>query len=749
MMPRASVRITSDPPPLHPHSFQVVIPIAGETTKGPLFPMYHNNHSQPQWQNNNNSYPPLSTTPARKPTSYDPSTPINVNLSPHPNNMDRARMMRTPSPTPSEQKELSSGAIDWKTLMNWRFWLRREWLWYYVALVIILVITALVTLYHEQIVHWLTPVTQELQKLKFGWLVPIGILFVISFPPLFGHEIVAILCGLVWGLWIGFGIVSAGTFLGEVGNYYAFRYICTARGEKMEKNKISYACLARVVRDGGFWIALIARYSAIPGHFTTAVFSTCGMGIFVFSIAAILSMPKQLITVYLGVILEQSSSGTEDTKSKIISRVVLTVTVLVTVVAMWYILRKMNQVKPTIIYERRKARQAKLTRASLYGNNELTGSEMFVGNNSSLTDIPLSVPTKKNSDGISGSGHGHDDYGYGYGAGGKGQYPFSSDYQHSNAGSSTYVPSGHGHGYESNDNIVYAPKPRQPEEYYSPANRYQNYRGDEGAGHVAPGAAIVGMRGAYDYTPTRQDSDGDTTMAAQQEDYLRRHQGREPTFPPPGIMPSSPTRQGPQRVLTSSPDAVSTTGQSLSSLPYLSNRSTQSQTGSLSQSHSTPVHSSSLHQSNSIPPLPSSPNQNYFNAPANSIYPSSQSYPNNAATTSQPFPPSSVKLVSPYPETREVSHQTQAQRPPSGILPNPYNNDSAAYPHNNGGGGHVVEPTDASFHTAIDHGAYGTSYGGHGYGHAQTREPSLVESELHAPGAFPSDPPPSYTVTPR
>lgn len=52
---------------------------------------------------------------------------------------------------------------------------------------------------------------------------------------LFGHEIVAVLCGLVWGLgstsaivdgdvtyiftgW-GFAIVAAGTFLGEVGNF--------------------------------------------------------------------------------------------------------------------------------------------------------------------------------------------------------------------------------------------------------------------------------------------------------------------------------------------------------------------------------------------------------------------------------------------------------------------------------------------------------------------------------------------------
>jgi hypothetical protein len=33
------------------------------------------------------------------------------------------------------------------------------------------------------------------------------------------------------------------------------------------------------------------------------------MGIITFSIAAILSMPKQFITVYLGVILEMSSTG--------------------------------------------------------------------------------------------------------------------------------------------------------------------------------------------------------------------------------------------------------------------------------------------------------------------------------------------------------------------------------------------------------------------------------------------------------
>lgn len=42
---------------------------------------------------------------------------------------------------------------------------------------------------------------------------------------------------------------------------------------------------------------------------TTAVYATCGMSIWVFAIAAFLSLPKQFITVYLGVILDSSGTG--------------------------------------------------------------------------------------------------------------------------------------------------------------------------------------------------------------------------------------------------------------------------------------------------------------------------------------------------------------------------------------------------------------------------------------------------------
>lgn len=87
------------------------------------------------------------------------------------------------------------------------------------ASVILTVLTILIAVEHKQIEDWLRPAANWMRSLKFGWLIPVAILFVISFPPLFGHEIVAVLCGNVWGLWEGFGIVALGTLLGEVGNF--------------------------------------------------------------------------------------------------------------------------------------------------------------------------------------------------------------------------------------------------------------------------------------------------------------------------------------------------------------------------------------------------------------------------------------------------------------------------------------------------------------------------------------------------
>lgn len=162
----------------------MVLPVSGQPFSLPTMSAPY--HSSWQWSSNNfqhaSSLPP-SAEPLYPPqqnyavepsnrSSYDPSFRPPETTPPQ---------RQTPSPTPSEQKELAKGAINWSAMMNWRFWIRREWLCmfrsylvlriidnvdtgYYVALVVILVLTALMTLYHKQIVDWLTPVTRWLHE---------------------------------------------------------------------------------------------------------------------------------------------------------------------------------------------------------------------------------------------------------------------------------------------------------------------------------------------------------------------------------------------------------------------------------------------------------------------------------------------------------------------------------------------------------------------------------------------------------
>jgi len=68
------------------------------------------------------TYPPNNSSSQNSFTNSSTTIPGKYELNPDP-------ISRTPSPTPSEAAELArEGVFDWKSLTNWRFWLRREWL---------------------------------------------------------------------------------------------------------------------------------------------------------------------------------------------------------------------------------------------------------------------------------------------------------------------------------------------------------------------------------------------------------------------------------------------------------------------------------------------------------------------------------------------------------------------------------------------------------------------------------------------
>ncbi len=285
---------------------------------------------------------------------------------------------------------------------DWKSWFKLKYLHWWIMGILVIALVALTTIYHKQIVDWLTPISKKVTTVAWGWIIPVAILFVISFPPLFGHEIVLILVGLVYGIWIGFGIAALGTLLGEIGNFYAFKHCLRSMAAGYERKNIHYACMAEMVREGGFWVMFLARLSAIPGHFTTAVFATVGMNIFIFTFAAILALPKQLLIVYLGVAIKNSGDGKEDTKSKVIKYVVLAISFIITVWTAYWLYQKMEKVRPSVSAKLRQKRYELLLQA------RTPGTEGYAGGDRGQRGVMHSYPPPP----ANGNGYGDASYGY-------------------------------------------------------------------------------------------------------------------------------------------------------------------------------------------------------------------------------------------------------------------------------------------------------------------------------------------------
>ncbi|KAJ2906941.1 hypothetical protein MKZ38_009804 [Zalerion maritima] len=241
-------------------------------------------------------------------------------------------------------------SINWKKLL-----FTKKYIPWHLLAIAILVATVLVTVYHDDIVDVLTPFSEKVRDIPAGWLIPIIILIIISFPPLFGHEIIAVLVGVVYGLWEGFGIVAAGTFIGEIATWFAFKYLLKKRAMKMERTNLNYGALARLTRDGGFLVVLVIRLSIVPSHFSTAVFSCCNVKFWHFAVATFLSLPKQLILVYVGVLLTSEGEDDGSMEQNIVFAVAFAVTIVLGIWIWW----KMRAVKKVLLEEQEQRKMRK------------------------------------------------------------------------------------------------------------------------------------------------------------------------------------------------------------------------------------------------------------------------------------------------------------------------------------------------------------------------------------------------------
>lgn len=63
--------------------------------------------------------------------------------------------------------------------------------------ILVIVLAVLFEVYKSDFERWVRPLADWLRKREaWSWVIPVVILFVLSFPPLFGHEIVQLVVGV-------------------------------------------------------------------------------------------------------------------------------------------------------------------------------------------------------------------------------------------------------------------------------------------------------------------------------------------------------------------------------------------------------------------------------------------------------------------------------------------------------------------------------------------------------------------------
>ncbi|KAG9090589.1 Tlg2-vesicle protein, partial [Ceratobasidium sp. 392] len=263
---------------------------------------------------------------------------------------------RSGSPTPSEKVELKAFEGTTRKIFRKESWKDRGFLITMAVIVILITISVLIGVFQDKIIRALVPAAEWVKKTPAGWLIPLAILIVLSIPPLIGAEIIHILLGFTYGLWIGFLITCAGMIIGESITYFMFRSCLRSRAEKMERGGSGsprFGALARVIREGGFLVAVVIRYSAFPTHVTTALFAVSGVSFLMFLITLTLSVPRQLAGVYIGVLAKEAAEGHPSKLDQTLSTVVLVVTIAITVAAMIWIQSRLKAAALAIIRERR------------------------------------------------------------------------------------------------------------------------------------------------------------------------------------------------------------------------------------------------------------------------------------------------------------------------------------------------------------------------------------------------------------
>jgi len=144
-------------------------------------------------------------------------------------------------------------------------------------------------------------------------------------------------------------------------------------------------------------IVLVIRFSVIPSHFSTAVFSTCDVQFWHFALSTFLTLPKQIILVYFGVLLVQKQDDS------VVKTIIFAVAFAITVALGGYIWWKMRRIRGILLEEQAERRQNREMNVLHKANSATAAADAAAGSvdAETATGSTVSLVRRAESPGVS------------------------------------------------------------------------------------------------------------------------------------------------------------------------------------------------------------------------------------------------------------------------------------------------------------------------------------------------------------
>lgn len=173
-------------------------------------------------------------------------------------------------------------------------------------------ILLVVAIFSNKLQSNLQPLASRMERLTGAWIVLSLLIAVVSIPPLFGHELLAVIAGYVYGIRSGFAILTISSILGETLVYFAFRFwLKHALDAFRSRHRQNYAIFVSVIEEGGLLMLCFVRMSVIPPHFSTPLFSSLdSITWYSWLLANILASPVKFFpSVFVGALLRDKHNN--------------------------------------------------------------------------------------------------------------------------------------------------------------------------------------------------------------------------------------------------------------------------------------------------------------------------------------------------------------------------------------------------------------------------------------------------------